>query len=57
MPLSEHPGVVRLKVNPATTANVLELLGPFLATCSERDFTNRLVIVRDGGIRWILTSE
>ena len=30
LPLKEHPGVVRLKVHPATTGNVLSVLLPFL---------------------------
>jgi hypothetical protein len=30
LPLSRHPGVIRLKVNPTTTANTLGLLLPFL---------------------------
>jgi predicted nuclease of predicted toxin-antitoxin system len=30
LPLKKHPGVIRLKVNPATTANVVNLLLPFL---------------------------
>jgi predicted nuclease of predicted toxin-antitoxin system len=57
LPLSEHPGVVRLKTNPATTASVLGLLLPFLETHSEREFTNRLVIVRNNGVRWVRTGD
>ena len=30
LPLSKHPGVIRLKVNPKTSKNVLSLLLPFL---------------------------
>jgi predicted nuclease of predicted toxin-antitoxin system len=57
LPLSRHPGVIRLKVNPATTAVTLGLLLPFLQRHAESDFRNRLVIVRESGIRWIKTGE
>ncbi|MFZ5994971.1 MAG: DUF5615 family PIN-like protein [Thermodesulfobacteriota bacterium] len=30
LPLSQHPGVLRLKVNPTTSKNVISLLVPFL---------------------------
>jgi predicted nuclease of predicted toxin-antitoxin system len=57
LPLSRHPGVIRLKVNPTTTANTLGLLLPFLRRHQETDFDNRLVIVREQGIRWIKTAD
>jgi predicted nuclease of predicted toxin-antitoxin system len=57
LPLSRHPGVIRLKVNPTTTTNTLVLLLPFLRRHQETDFDNRLVIVREQGIRWIKTAE
>jgi predicted nuclease of predicted toxin-antitoxin system len=41
LPLSRHPGVIRLKVNPTTTANTLGLLLPFLRRHQETDFDNR----------------
>ena len=56
LPLSEHPGVIRLKVDPTTTANILDLLCPFLEQHKTRDFTNRLVIVRSTGVRWVPTD-
>lgn len=30
LPFSEHPGVIRLKINPATYSNAINLLIPFL---------------------------
>jgi hypothetical protein len=57
LPLAAHSGVVRLKVNPTTTTNTLDLLIPFLTGHNERDFKNHLIIVRQTGIRWIKTSE
>lgn len=57
LPLSEHPGVIRLKVDPTTTANILDLLCPFLKQNKDRDFTNRLVIVKSTGVRWVPTVD
>ena len=57
LPLATHSGVIRLKVNPTTSANTLGLLLPFLANHSDRNFSNHLVIVRHTGIRWISTEE
>jgi predicted nuclease of predicted toxin-antitoxin system len=57
LPLSRHPGVIRLKVNPTTTATTLNLLLPFLRRHEEIDFGNCLVIVREQGIRWIKTAD
>ncbi len=57
LPLSAHSGIIRLKVNPATTVNTLTLLVPFLSANVGRDFKNHLVIVRQSGIRWIRTSD
>ena len=30
LPLSRHPGVIRLKINPTTSENAIKLLVPFL---------------------------
>lgn len=55
LPLARHCGVIRLKINPTTTANTLDLLLPFLKHHAGSTFTNSLVIVRPTGIRWITT--
>lgn len=57
LPLSHHAGVVRVKADPATTSNALAVLLPFLNGCSNRNFQNRLVIVRANGARWITTGS
>jgi len=57
LPLEAHPGVIRLRVHPATTANVLGLLLPFIAQNSGRDFNNHLVIVGRLKVRWIRTCH
>ncbi len=38
LPLSRHPGVIRLKANPTTSKNVIALLLPFLQSHSFEDF-------------------
>ena len=55
LPLSHRPGVIRLKVNPTTTATTLILLLPFLARHAQSEFADRLVIVRERRNRWIKT--
>jgi predicted nuclease of predicted toxin-antitoxin system len=57
LPLDAHSGVIRLKVNPTTTANTLNLLLPFLKKHTNRSFINHLVIVRTTGIRWKCTVD
>lgn len=57
LPLSTHSGVIRLKVNPATTLNTLNLLIPFLTKHAGRSFGNYLVIVRPSSVRWISTAD
>jgi predicted nuclease of predicted toxin-antitoxin system len=57
LPLSTHPGVIRVKVNPTTSKNVLDLLIPFLHKAVDRGFRDRLAIVRSTGVRWIRTGS
>ena len=40
LPLRKHPGVIRLKVHPATHENAIGILLPFLRTRTLRDFLN-----------------
>jgi predicted nuclease of predicted toxin-antitoxin system len=56
LPLNRHPGVIRLKVNPATTDNVLRLLLPFLNLHSPDQLRNHLVILSEKRAKWILTG-
>ena len=53
--LSHHPGVVRVKADPATRRNILDVLHPFLESTLEREFDSTLIIVRKTGVRWIKT--
>ena len=56
LPLSQHPGVIRLKVNPTTSKNVVELLVPFLRLHSTDQFENHLVILSPKRTKWIHTA-
>lgn len=53
LPLSEHPGVIRLKVNPATSNNVIKLLIPVLRGHTSDQFKNHLVILSPNRAKWI----
>ena len=56
LPLSEHQGVIRLKVHPTTSKNVLDLLIPFLRNHSGKQFENHLVILTPKRTKWIQTA-
>jgi predicted nuclease of predicted toxin-antitoxin system len=56
LPLSKHPGVIRLKVHPTTSANVIELLLPFLRFHSTEQFNNHLVILSSKRAKWVHTA-
>jgi len=56
LPLKRHPGVLRLKINPASSRNATSLLLPFLRLHSQTDFRNNLVILSSVRSRWIRTG-
>lgn len=56
LPLSTHPGVIRVKANPAGTRTILTVLLPFLNCHQNVQFANRLVIVGANRLRWIATD-
>jgi len=56
LPLSKHPGVIRLKINPTTSENVIKLLLPFLCLYSSGQFKNHLVIVSPKRSKWVRTA-
>jgi predicted nuclease of predicted toxin-antitoxin system len=56
LPLSRHPGVIRLKVAPTTSKNILDLLIPFLASHDPGQFANQLVILSENRAKWIRTA-
>lgn len=56
LPLSKHPGVIRLKIDPTTSKNAINLLTPFLRLHSSAQFKNRLVILSSKRAKWVLTA-
>ena len=56
LPLSVHPGVIRLKVHPATSQNTLRILLPFLKIHTQVQFRNRLIILSEKRAKWVQTA-
>ena len=56
LPLRAHPGVIRVKVHPTSTENVMRVLGPLFVGTESGQFTNHLVIASPTRVRWIGTS-
>lgn len=56
LPLTKHSGVIRLKVNPTTSQNIINLLLPFLRLHSSKEFRNHLVILSPRRAKWIRTG-
>lgn len=55
LPLSRHPGVIRIKVNPTTSEKIIGILLPFLRTHRQEEFKDHLVIVSEYKAKWIMT--
>lgn len=56
LPLNEHSGVIRLKIHPTTSRNVLKILLPFLCHLSLEQLRNHLVILSSKRTKWIRTA-
>jgi predicted nuclease of predicted toxin-antitoxin system len=56
LPLSKHPGVIRLMINPTTSKNAIRLLIPFLRLHSSAQFINQLVILSPRRAKWVSTA-
>ena len=56
LPLSKHSGVIRLKINPTTSKNAINLLLPFLRLYSSDQFKNYLVILSPIRSKWVYTA-
>ena len=56
LPINEHFGVIRLIINPTTSANAINLLVPFLKDRTQDQFENNLVILSSIRARWIYTG-
>ena len=56
LPLSEHFGVIRVKVNPSTSDSILKILIPFLQRISSIQIQNHLVILSTNREKWVSTK-
>ena len=56
LPLSKHLGVIRLKINPTTSKNAIDLIIPFLRLHTSSQFRNHLVILATKRAKWVLTA-
>jgi predicted nuclease of predicted toxin-antitoxin system len=56
LPLSKHPGVIRLKINPTTSKNAINLLMLCLRLHSSEQFKNHLVILSPKQAKWVFTA-
>ena len=56
LPLSEHSGVIRLKINPTTSKNAIKLLLPFIRLHSSDQLKNYLVILSPKRSKWVYTA-
>jgi len=56
LPLSQDPGVIRLKVSPTTSNEVIKLLLPFLRVHSSEQFKDYLVILSPKRAKWVYTA-
>jgi len=56
LPLHRHPGVIRVKANPATADNILAILLLFLQRLSPDKIRNHLVILSSNREKWVCTE-
>ncbi len=56
LPLSRHPGVIRLKVTPTNSKKILNVLLPFLRLHSQDQFKDHMVILSEKRAKWIHTG-
>lgn len=56
LPLSRHPGVIRLRVVPTTSEKVLELLLPFFRRHTSDELRDYLVILTPKRSKWVNTG-
>jgi predicted nuclease of predicted toxin-antitoxin system len=55
LPLSQRPGVIRIKVHPATSEKILNLLLSLLRKHTQEQFRDHLVILSEKRAKWIHT--
>ncbi len=57
LPLSSHPGVIRVKVPITTGENIIKVLAGFLRAYCNKEFGNYLVIVSGKRYKWVKTAR
>ena len=57
LPLSRHPGVIRIKTTPTTSKNIIDTLLPLLVQYHAHEFRNHLIIASQSVTRWVKTAE
>jgi predicted nuclease of predicted toxin-antitoxin system len=56
LPISQHLGVIRIRVHPTTSEKVLNVLLPFLRMHTQEQLKDHLVILSEKRAKWILTA-
>lgn len=57
LPLKHHPGIIRLRVHPTKSENIIELLMPFLKKHQDENlYKNHLIIISRHGFRSICNT-
>jgi predicted nuclease of predicted toxin-antitoxin system len=56
LPISQHLGVIRIKVHPTTSEKILNVLLPFLRMHTQEQLKDHLVILSEKRAKWILTA-
>lgn len=56
LPLSEHLGVIRVRVHPTTSSKIAKLLLRLIGQRIPAEFRDHLVIVSESRTRWVRTS-
>lgn len=57
LPLRQHSGVIRIKINPTTSEKIIKILVPFLKNHRHEEFKDHLVILSVHRAKWILTAQ
>lgn len=56
LPLSRHPGVIRIKVNPTTSKKTIDIILPFLKNHRQEELKDHLIIVSEYKTKWVMTA-
>ena len=56
LPLTSHPGVIRVRVHPPLSLSIVAVVLPFLQNHDQSEFKNHLIIVSPTRVRWVRTG-